>query len=213
MALNEFEKSGRVWLRTALGKSDIARLRSDLKTQSHRIPVSKIDPVVQEKINSNLTNILPNPFPVRALLFSKSKEQSWSSGWHQDRIIAVRDKIDVSGFKNWTRKDNVWHCEPPVSILERMIFVQIYLDDVLETSGPMQIAIASHKQGKLTGVETSKVANASDLEICTARAGDILICKALLVHRSRSMEVRRPRNIIRMDFANFKLPLPLGWVR
>lgn len=37
--------------------------------------------------------------PVRAVLFDKSAETNWSLGWHQDRTIAVQERIDVSGFR------------------------------------------------------------------------------------------------------------------
>src|SRR5262245_51417385 len=30
--------------------------------------------------------------PVRAVLFDKSEEANWSTGWHQDRTIAVRER-------------------------------------------------------------------------------------------------------------------------
>jgi hypothetical protein len=35
--------------------------------------------------------------PVRATLFDKSPELNWSLGWHQDRTIAVRARIDTPG--------------------------------------------------------------------------------------------------------------------
>jgi hypothetical protein len=42
--------------------------------------------------------------PVRAILFDKSAEQNWSLGWHQDRTIAVRQRIDVEGVRAMERQ-------------------------------------------------------------------------------------------------------------
>lgn len=36
--------------------------------------------------------------PVRALLFDKTQDMNWALGWHQDRTIAVRERIDVPGY-------------------------------------------------------------------------------------------------------------------
>lgn len=52
-------------------------------------------------------------FPVRAILFDKSAEQNWSLGWHQDRTIAVKQRIDVDGFGPWSVKSGMIHVEPP----------------------------------------------------------------------------------------------------
>src|SRR5918997_2911702 len=68
--------------------------------------------------------------PVRAILFDKSEGANWALGWHQDRTIAVRERIAVEGFNNWTVKAGTTHVEPPFAILERMITVRIHLDDV-----------------------------------------------------------------------------------
>jgi hypothetical protein len=42
--------------------------------------------------------------PVRAILFDKSADQNWSLGWHQDRTIVVRRRIDMDGFGPWSIK-------------------------------------------------------------------------------------------------------------
>ena len=36
--------------------------------------------------------------PVRATLFDKNKDANWSLGWHQDRTIAVRERLETPGF-------------------------------------------------------------------------------------------------------------------
>ena len=42
--------------------------------------------------------------PVRAILFDKTETTNWALGWHQDRTIVVRERIDIAGFGPWTVK-------------------------------------------------------------------------------------------------------------
>lgn len=39
-----------------------------------------------------------SPRPVRAILFDKTETTNWSLGWRQDRVIAVRARIEVEDF-------------------------------------------------------------------------------------------------------------------
>jgi hypothetical protein len=36
--------------------------------------------------------------PVRAILFDKTPGTNWSLAWHQDRTIAVKERVLVNGF-------------------------------------------------------------------------------------------------------------------
>ena len=51
--------------------------------------------------------------PVRAILFDKTETSNWNLGWHQDRTIVVRNRVEVSGFGPWTIKAGVQHVAPP----------------------------------------------------------------------------------------------------
>jgi hypothetical protein len=64
--------------------------------------------------------------------------------WHQDRAIAVRDRVDVPGFGPWSVKAGLVHVEPPVDILERMLAVRLHLDDCGEDNGPLRVLPGSH---------------------------------------------------------------------
>lgn len=39
-----------------------------------------------------------NARAVRAVFFDKSAQTNWALGWHQDRTVVVREKIDMPGF-------------------------------------------------------------------------------------------------------------------
>jgi hypothetical protein len=55
--------------------------------------------------------------PVRAILFDKTPVTNWSLPWHQDRTIAVAERIEVEGFGPWTAKDGLLHVAPPFELL------------------------------------------------------------------------------------------------
>jgi hypothetical protein len=52
------------------------------------------------------------PFPVRAIYFDKSEATNWTVAWHQDLTIAVRSRIEVSGFGPWSKKDGIPSVQP-----------------------------------------------------------------------------------------------------
>ena len=58
--------------------------------------------------------------PVRAILFDKTAGRNWSLAWHQDRTIAVRERIETPGFGPWTIKAGVPHVAPPMALLAGM---------------------------------------------------------------------------------------------
>ncbi len=84
-------------------------------------------------------------FPVQAVLFDKSSAGNWTLGWHQDRTIAVRRRIDHPGFGPWTIKRDIQHIEPPFALIERLVTLRIHLDSVPADNGPLLIAPGSHR--------------------------------------------------------------------
>ena len=65
--------------------------------------------------------------PVRVLFFDKTEESNWAIPWHQDRTIAVEERVDLAGFGPWTVKRGVVHVEPPVALLEDRVTVEATL--------------------------------------------------------------------------------------
>ena len=52
-----------------------------------------------ENVRSVLQEVLSDEcFAVRSILFDKTVESNWLVPWHQDRTIAVNQRIDISGF-------------------------------------------------------------------------------------------------------------------
>lgn len=165
--------------------------------------------------NSPLTllarSLVSMAMPVRAVLYDKTAGVNWSMPWHQNRVVTVSSREDVPGFRNWNRKDGVWHAEAPFPLLENMIFAIIHLD---ETDGPdctMDLALGSHKLREVDNSEAAEMAEAFPIETCTANPGDVVFVKALTLCRSTVPDSPDTCRRLRVDFSPVPLPAPLEW--
>ncbi|GAB5449128.1 phytanoyl-CoA dioxygenase family protein [Gymnodinialimonas sp.] len=154
----------------------------------------------------------PGAMPVRVVAFNKSESANWGVPWHQDRVIAVAERSDVTGYHNWTKKSGTWHCEPPQSVLDQMLFVRVHLDDTDRSNGAMEIALGSHAGGVVPSAKAESAANSYPTEICEAKRGDVLILKMLTLHCSKPAQRQSGRRVLRVDFSCSELPHPLSWL-
>jgi hypothetical protein len=83
---------------------------------------------------------------VRAVAFDKNPETNWSLGWHQDRTIAVKQRVDVQGFGPWSTKQGIQHVEPPFARIEAMRTLRMHFDPVDENNGPLLVALGSQSK-------------------------------------------------------------------
>ncbi len=149
--------------------------------------------------------------PVRVLLFDKTPQSNWSVPWHQDRTVAVKQRIDVEGYEHWSEKDGVPHVEPPVAILETMLTLRIFVDDCDESNGPLKIALGSHRRGKVSASEIAGIVRRASIFVGTGVGGDLLIMKTLGIHCSGRAISPRRRRVLHVDYAAVDLPSPLEW--
>jgi len=91
--------------------------------------------------------------PVRATLFDKTAGANWLVPWHQDLTVCVQSRLDVPGYGPWTRKAGVWHVQPPVSVLERMLSIRVHLDDCGESNGALRVLPGTHRLGRLNAAQ------------------------------------------------------------
>jgi hypothetical protein len=110
--------------------------------------------------------------PVRAILFDKTAETNWSLAWHQDRVVAVRERVDVPGFGPWSRKDGILHVAPPFEVLRRMLTVRLNLDEVPADNAPLLIAPGSHQLGRIAEADVPSVVSRCGSVACVAGRGD-----------------------------------------
>jgi len=210
----EFESSGRAWFRNALGVTELNAL--DPVCMLGAAPGARIPPTLDivsalAPVDCLAKALLPGAKPVRVVAFNKSEQHNWTLPWHQDRVIALRERAETPHFINWTRKSNVWHAEPPVDLLERMLFLRIHLDPADGDNGCLEIAVRSHSGGRIADDRAEGIASAAITEQCIAKRGDVLAAKALILHRSGASRRAVSRRAIRVDYSADDLPAPLQW--
>ena len=154
----------------------------------------------------------PECHPVRAILFDKRSDQNWSLGWHQDRTIAVKERMNVSGFGPWSVKSGMVHVEPPFDLLAGMVKVRVHLDAVPITNAPLLIAPGSHKRGRIRTAELPDVVHELGVIPCLAEAGDIWLYATPILHASDAAMEPVSRRVLQVDYAVGQLPGGLRWL-
>ena len=150
--------------------------------------------------------------PVRAILFDKTTDANWAVAWHQDRIIAVRERRHVTGFGPWSTKAGIVHVEPPFEIIARMITIRAHLDDCGADNAPLLIAPGSHRAGRVAARQVAEVARELGHLTCQASAGDAWIYATSIIHASERVRVPRRRRVLQVDYASESLPGGLEWL-
>ena len=150
-------------------------------------------------------------FAVRGILFDKIPGANWKVPWHQDVTIAVREKIEASGFGPWSIKADVMHVQPPAFVLERMISVRIHLDPCGEANGALRVIPGSHQHGRIPEEQIESIRGGVPEQVCAVKAGGALVMRPLLLHASSPSQVPGHRRVIHMDFAAIKLPNGMEW--
>jgi hypothetical protein len=149
--------------------------------------------------------------PVRAVLFDKTAAANWAVGWHQDRAIPVRGRIEVEGFGPWSRKDGAFHVAPPVGVLARMATLRIHIDPVHPENAPLRAALGSHRIGLVPAPEAAAMAGGLSQIVCHADPGDVWAYSTPILHASERARTPSRRRVLQVDYAAFDLPGGLEW--
>lgn len=151
---------------------------------------------------------------VRSIFFDKPPGRSWSLPWHRDLTIAVREgRVNPDGFTRPTVKAGVPHVEAPAWLLRRMLTARIALDDVADDHGPLLVVPGTHDDA-----DVDHLPGAGDLRsrarAVHMRAGDVLLIRPLVVHRSGASRKGTPlhRRTLHFEFGpEGLLPPALEW--
>lgn len=120
--------------------------------------------------------------------------------WHQDRVVIMAERNDDPAYTHWSKKDGVWHCEPPVTELNQMAFAYIALDAIPAAAGGLEIAEGTHRYGKILAQNIETLVDNAILSTPALNAGDILFVHALTLHRSSVLKCTQERRALRLDF-------------
>ena len=148
---------------------------------------------------------------VRGILFDKNPVANWKVPWHQDVVIALREKKEVSGFTAWSTKAGVVHAQPPVEILESILAIRIHLDDTDESNGALRVISGSHKFRVLGDDEIQELKEKNAPVTCHVARGGALLMRPLLLHASSVATVPTHRRVIHLEYSALNLPDGLEW--
>lgn len=150
---------------------------------------------------------------VRAIVFDKSKDNNWLVPWHQDKTVAVSQKMSLEGWGPWTTKEGVHHTQVPEAVLNSMLTIRLHLDKADVSNGCLKVIPKSHCSGVLTQKAiTAVAANVERWVYCVAQKGDALIMRPHLLHASsKSAQPGKRRRILHLEFSSFELPCGVCW--
>jgi hypothetical protein len=150
--------------------------------------------------------------PVRASLFDKSPERNWALGWHQDRTIAVRRRIEIPGFGDWTVKAGIAHVVPPFAILERMLTLRIHIDPAGMDNAPLLVVPGSHLLGRVAEPDVAAMAGRLGTVACPAARGDLWVYATPILHASARAAKPSRRRVLQLLYSADDLPRGLAWL-
>jgi hypothetical protein len=151
-------------------------------------------------------------FPINATYFDKTAEANWAVPGHQDLMMPVECEIPESGFSGWRTKLGVTYVEPPTEVLEKLVALRVHIDDCPASNGALAVVPGSHLRRKLRSPEISKIA-VDQYTICAAEAGDVLLMKPLVVHRSSPAAHPGHRRVLHIVYAASQPGVEVRWKR
>ncbi|MGI4740038.1 MAG: phytanoyl-CoA dioxygenase family protein [Janthinobacterium lividum] len=163
---------------------------------------------------SALRGLLGELFPAgchltKGIYFDKPAGSNWLVAWHQDLMINVDRRADLSGFGPWTAKAGWVAVQPPAAVLENTVTIRLHLDDCDATNGALKVVPGSHQCG-VVPAETIATQTAT-ATVCAVPAGGAMLMKPLLLHASNRSTSDRPRRVIHLEFSAAELPAGLAW--
>ena len=148
---------------------------------------------------------------VKATLFDKTADANWRVNWHQDRTVAVKERLDVPGFGPWSTKAGVLHVEAPQEVLAQMLAIRIHLDSCGTDNGPLRVIAGSHQRGKLSEEELTSIVSAGTVMELHVPQGGLMLMRPLLVHASSAARSPEHRRVLHIEFAPAEALSPLKW--
>lgn len=150
---------------------------------------------------------------VRIVVFDKRDAVNWSIRWHQDAAIAVREVLEVPGFRGASTKDGMPHLLAPGCVLEEMVALRVHLDAVTRDGGALRVVPGTHRLGELAPAELAhERATRGETTLAAAR-GDAILLRPLCAHSSARASRPLRRRVLHVECAAGALPGGLEWFR
>lgn len=177
----------------------------------------EVVPLIRELAESGCLRALIEPVLgtkariVRGIFFDKTAVANWKVPWHQDVMIAVRERKDLPGFSAWSSKSGVVHVQPPREILQSILAVRLHLDDTDAANGALRVLPGSHQSGILNDEEIQHWKARSAPVTCALSRGDALLMRPLLLHASSAATAPTHRRVLHLEYSALDLPEGVAW--
>lgn len=149
--------------------------------------------------------------PVQCTLFSKTAENNWLVGLHQDLSIPVAERVKSERCTGWCEKEGVTFVQPPIEILENLVAIRLHIDDCNEQNGALRVVPGSHRLGRLCA-DAALRERESRGECCVPVAqGGAMVMRPLLLHASSKSAAPQPRRVLHFLFGPALLTERLQW--
>jgi len=176
--------------------------------------VKEIPGILPIVFNENLKNLISNIFGndyfiVKSIYFDKPENSNWYVAYHQDLTISVDKKEEIENFVNWTKKQNQFAVQPPISVLENIVTLRIHFDETNSENGALKVIENSHSKG-IYRPETINWENEKEVT-CNVNKGGVMLMKPLLLHSSSRTTNSKKRRVIHIELSNIDLPKEINW--
>ena len=151
-----------------------------------------------------------NCFLSKAIYFNKPSKSNWFVSYHQDLSISVKERIEESGYSNWTIKKDQIGVIPPTDVLDNIVTFRIHLDNTDVTNGALRVLKKSHRIGVIRIDENFNKSIYGNEVTCEVKKGGVMLMKPLLLHASQKSISESDRRVIHLEFSNMEIPM--GWL-
>ena len=151
------------------------------------------------------------PKLVRSILFDKSPTNNWLVTWHQDKTVALSSKFEKLNWGPWSVKDDIYHVQPPVEVLENMVTFRIHLDESTIDNGCLKVISSSHMSGVLSQDEIYAHVSTNVECLIVAPALSALAMRPHILHASSKALKPSRRRILHLEYSSYDLPKGINW--
>ena len=101
---------------------------------------------------------------------------------------------------------------PPRGVLEDMLAVRLHLDNCDDDNGPLRVVPGSNRLGIIPSGTIQDCVTSHGEIVCTAKEGEALLMRPLLLHASSKAVVARHRRVLHLVYYS-GAPIPEKWHR
>lgn len=138
--------------------------------------------------------------PLDATFFDKHARANWTVPGHQDRVVAVA----ASTPRKHRIRDGIAYADLDAKTLAGLVALRIHFDPTDGETGALCVVPGSHLDGVMPNGEISNVPLDRYVP-CAASAGDVLILRPLLLHRSSPSRGEGQRRVLHVVYGTQEL--------